>query len=141
MSIENKFRAWNIEKKIMCYDNEDESTELWDGAYGSEVGMINFHLNMPEHLKTYEYMQYIGVKDNNGKEIYDGDIVSQYADCTELGKSLYFFYVIEWSEEYCGFVGRDIYSNEIYLMPDLKDIEVIGNVYENADLLKEAGNE
>lgn len=141
MSRENKFRAWNIEKKIMCYDNEDESAELWDGAYGSEVGMINEYLNLPEHLKTYEYMQYIGVKDKNEKEIYEGDIVRQYADCTELGNSLYFFYVMEWSEEYCGFIGREIYSDETYLMPDLEDIEVIGNVYENADLLKEAGNE
>ena len=75
MSRVNKYRAWNTEKNIMCYDNEDLSACYWDGAYGSEVGMINGYLNLPEHLKTYEYMQYIGVDDKNRKEIYEKDIV------------------------------------------------------------------
>lgn len=75
MSREVKFRAWNIENKIMCYDNEDFSACYWDGSYSSEVGIINEYLNLPEHLKTYEYMQYIVVDDKSGKQIYEKDIV------------------------------------------------------------------
>lgn len=142
MSREIKFRAWNTEKKIMCYDNEDDGATFWDGSYGSDVGLINSRLDLPDCIRKYEYMQYIGVPDKNRKEIYEWDIVKQFADCTESGKSLYFFYVIEWSEEYCAFVGREIHSGETYLMPDIKDIEVVGNIYENSDLLKVlSGNE
>lgn len=32
MSRVNKYRAWNTEKNIMCYDNEDSSACYWDGA-------------------------------------------------------------------------------------------------------------
>lgn len=136
MSRVNKYRAWNTEKKIMSYDNEDLSACYWDGAYGSEVGMINEYLNLPEHLKTYEYMQYIGVKDKNGKEIYEADIVR--TNSGRLCKVVWFS-----SPQYQGWDLEPIEAKnpppkELELW---KDLEVIGNVYENADLLKEAGNE
>lgn len=134
---ENKFRAWNIEKKIMCYDNEDNCDEYWDGVFSSEVGLINRYLNLPNNIKTYVYMQYIGKTDKNKKEIYEGDIVKEFADCNELGESLYYFYQIRWNEEYCAFEGYDIYGEETFLLSDLhfEDIEVIGNIYDNPELL------
>ena len=96
MSRVNKYRAWNTEKKIMCYNNEDLSACYWDGEYSSEVGIINEYLNLPEHLRDYEYMQYIGVPDKNGKEIYEGDIV--LLD----GEDEYF--VVEWDNDTARFV-------------------------------------
>ena len=128
MSRINKYRAWNTEKKIMCYDNEDFSACYWDGAYSSEVGIINEYLNLPEHLRNYEYMQYIGVDDKNGKEIYEKDIV--LID----GEDEYF--VVEWDGDTARFV-----MNSETLTVDFDNywgyqIEAIGNVYENADLLR-----
>ena len=133
MSRVNKYRAWNTEKKIMCYDNEDGSAESWDGAYGSEVGMINEYLNLPEHLKTYEYMQYIGVKDKNGKEVYEKDIV-------RIDGKLELFVVMC----VCRTVRFGLQSIDELLYFEFgigSRIEVVGNVYENADLLKEVGYE
>lgn len=133
MSRVNKYRAWNTEKKIMCYDNEDGSAESWDGAYGSEVGMINEYLNLPEHLKTYEYMQYIGVKDKNGKEVYEKDIV-------RIDGKLELFVVMC----VCDTVRFGLQSIDELLYFEFgigSRIEVVGNVYENADLLKEVGYE
>lgn len=129
MSRVNKYRAWNKEKKIMCYDNEDSSACYWDGVYSSEVGMINHYLNLPKHLRDFEYMQYIGVDDKNGKEIYEKDIV------LIGGEDEYF--VVEWDSDTARFV-----MNSETLTVDFDNywgyqIEVIGNVYENVDLLRE----
>lgn len=133
MSRVNKYRAWNTEKKIMCYDNEDLSASYWDGAYSSEAGIINEYLNLPEHLRCYEYMQYIGVKDKNKKKVYEKDIVLIDGEDDH--------FVVEWDND----TARFIMTSET-LTVDFDNywgyqVEVIGNVYENSDLLKEAGNE
>lgn len=133
MSRVNKYRAWNTEKKIMCYNNEDLSACYWDGEYSSEVGIINEYLNLPEHLRDYEYMQYIGVPDKNGKEIYEGDIVKD--------EHVQLLGVVKFSERYLQFVVDDIHDGEQDYSEFMSQVEVIGNVYENADLLKEEGNE
>lgn len=129
MSRVNKYRAWNIKKKIMCYDNEDRDNDCWYGTFPSMVMLINQYLNLPEHLKEYEYMQYIGVDDKNRKEIYENDIV--LSDDGKVGQ-------VQWFEEHLAFMIWCVTDNKIYFAyeNDFSKIEVIGNVYENADLLK-----
>lgn len=127
MSRVNKYRAWNKEKKIMCYKHEDEEQHWFDGVCCSDVEMVNGRLN--SGLSAYEYMQYIGVDEKNGKEIYEKDIV------TVDGEDEYF--VVEWDSDTARFV-----MNSETLTVDFDNywgnqVEVIGNVYENADLLKE----
>lgn len=129
MSRVNKYRVWNTEKKIMCYDNEDDGATFWDGAYGSDVGLINSRLDLPDCIRKYEYMQYIGIKDKNGKEIYEKDIA--LID----GEDEYF--VVEWDNDTARFV-----MNSETLTVNLDNywgyqVEIVGNVYENADLWKE----
>lgn len=132
MSRVNKYRAWNIKKKIMCYDNEDRDNDCWYGTFPSMVMLINQYLNLPERLKEYEYMQYIGVKDKNGKEIYERDIVR--TNSGRLCKVVWFS-----SPQYQGWDLEPIEAkNPAPKEHELwKDLEVIGNVYENADFLKE----
>ena len=127
MSRVNKYRAWNKEKKIMCYKHEDEEQHWFDGVCCSDVEMVNGRLN--SGLSAYEYMQYIGVDDKNGKEIYEKDVV--LID----GEDEYF--VVEWDSDTARFV-----MNSKTLTVDFDNywgnqVEVIGNMYENADLLKE----
>ncbi len=86
---------------------------------------------------TYTVCQYTGKTDKNGKKIWENDIVKQFADCNETGESLYYFYIIRWNEEYCAFEAADIYSKESYLFTDLQDIEVIGNIFDNPELIGE----
>ncbi len=74
MNREIKFRAWHKVKNIMVYDNEDDTYGYWDGCCNSNVGMINTILNS-QYYKEYEFMQYTGLHDKNGKEIWENDIV------------------------------------------------------------------
>lgn len=127
---EIKFRAWNTEKKIMCYDNEDCEATFWDGAYASDVGMINARLNMPDCMRKYEYMQYIGKTDINKKEIYEGDIVK--TNSGRLCKVIWFS-----SPQYQGW---DLVPIEtINPIPKewriWENLEVVGNIFDNPELL------
>lgn len=80
-----------------------------------------------------------GLKDKSANLIWENDVVKQFADCNELGNSLYFFYQIRWNNEYSAFEGYEIYTEETVLFPDLEDIEVIGNIFDNPELLESEG--
>ena len=81
--------------------------------------------------------QCTGLNDKNGQKIWENDVVKQFADCNELGNNLYFFYQIRWNNEYSAFEGYEIYAKETVLFPDLEDIEVIGNIFDNPELINE----
>ena len=131
-----KFRAWHKEKRIMVYDNEDETYGYWDGCCNSNVGMVNTILNS-KWYEEYIFMQYTGLHDKNGKEIYEGDILK----FSEVDTA-----IVEWNEKYSYFMVKpiqDYYFDSDVLGHALEyndNVEIIGNVYENSDLLKGADN-
>ena len=103
-----KFRAWHIVNKMMV-QHENISVEL-----------KNVRNN--NHFK---YMQFIGLKDKNGKEIYEGDIVKHHngIHCVEYWDS---------SASFQMDLSNSVLDQEIC---DYSEVEVIGNIYENKDLL------
>lgn len=123
---EIEFRAWNKEKKIMCFDNEDDSASYWDGVYSSEIGLINHSLKRMR--KEYVIMQYTGKKDKNGTKIFEGDIVLVDEYEQEIA-------IIKWDEE-CGNFYFEL--DNLYLTFDeyyANELEVVGNIYDNPELL------
>ena len=129
-----KFRAWNREKNIMVYDNEDDTCGYWDGCYNSNIGMINTILNS-KYYEQYDFMQYAGLKDKNGKEIYEGDII-RFKDRITNKEDVF---TVKYSEERASFVLNNKVYDEMTI--NVRDkillVEVIGNIYDDPELLEE----
>ena len=104
---------------------------VWDGVKIHTVYRLEFTFN-GELIgrKTYKFMQYTGIKDKNGVEIYEGDM-------NKTNSSLYKVVF-----DKCCFWGVDergkypIYQINHYVLDD-EIFEVIGNIYENPELLEQ----
>jgi uncharacterized phage protein (TIGR01671 family) len=118
MSREIKFRAWDAVKKEM-FSCEDTA--------GSLIDFFTKFRTIHDGYGRAHLMQYTGLKDKNGKEIYEGDIIFYKTGIDNVA-------VVEWLDS--GFIRR--ISKEMYHNFHVKDeIEIIGNIYENEDLLDE----
>lgn len=119
----------------MVYDNEDDTCGYWDGCYNSNIGMINTILNS-KYYEQYDFMQYAGLKDKNGKEIYEGDII-QYKDITKG--------LIRYSEKYAQYVlvNTGTVKDEFEPLGDynMEVFEIIGNEFDNPELLGKENKE
>lgn len=116
-----RFRAWDKKKRKMEYDIC--RLHFNDGAI---YGILTWEESL---IMDFELMQFIGLHDHNGKEIWEGDIV-RYTNNEgyDVNGS-----VIWLNEEAC------FYLNSFPLWQQTEK-EVIGNIFENADLLKGEGN-
>jgi len=120
-----KFRAWHKEKKIM-------GEVLGIDILHKEIFFSNEDVNCYEHadFKDIELMQYTGLKDMREKEIYEGDILFE-----SFGEE-YFKVVFEDGSFRAEFEGDfDEYSFDLIDVV-LQSCEVVGNIYENSELLK-----
>jgi uncharacterized phage protein (TIGR01671 family) len=133
---EKKFRVWDEKRKNMVYfgfSDVDGGTTSTDGDWSKFI-----------ELNHNPVTEYIGLKDKNGKEIYEGDgVKGNYAEALHFG-------TIEWWKEYLcwGFKrykwmnkygemtkGKEIGGGGLNLYL-LKNLEIIGNIHENPELLK-----
>ena len=93
---------------------------------------------------SMELMQYTGLKDKNGKEIYEGDIVTTDEDNVNIIEYGYTYpeRIVKWCEEYCAWEfyyldGRRQGSGNCFYKTVLENLyEVIGNIYQNPELLQ-----
>ncbi len=131
MSREIKFRAWDKNDNEMRYDAQDTYDYIVNNIMEDCFGDV---------LKSerYEVMQYTGLKDKNGKEIYEGDVVKMHGWWNAFGPAGYDsdITVVEFDEEVCGFTPMCNYDCDCGVYHNASDLEVIGNIYENPKLIK-----
>ena len=124
-----KFRFWNNSE--MHYNDFVVTATGFVGKITEEfLGNCVFNQEDLTADKECVLMQSTGLKDKNGKLIYEGDRVKIFhVSGTMQGK--YFFDVVKWNDLRC------MFDTENYGMIDDDDIyEVIGNIYENPELPK-----
>lgn len=116
-----KYRVWD--KRLNRYLGNDDPTQmlLENGnlAYLDDEGM-----------KFYEVEQCTGLRDKNGKLIYEKDLVTKGDD----------IYVVNWCHQKQGYIFRNLNCIDDVLESldiTMNDWQVIGNIHENADLLGE----
>lgn len=120
---EMNVRLWNIPKKQMYYFDD-----IFD--FASFWGALN-HQGPDVYSSDFLLLEYTGLKDKKGKEIYEGDV-------TDEG-------VVEWVEDltfdlggasHPGFYFKNLDNHDLDFGKSFEDCEVIGNVFENPELLK-----
>lgn len=147
MTREIKFRAW--EKIRIRPAGEQEfidSGKMWSvrSLVFTEYGELQYveifdsdELGGTKKNAGLELMQSTGLKDKNGKEIYEGDILSLKKH-SKLPHGVYC--IVEWDEVHVGFHAlKDNQKNGEYVLNIWNaktHWEVIGNIYENPELLK-----
>ena len=164
---EIKFRAWDLEKKKWieegttftsaeistgqlgisldghlrvflphCYD---EPSDIQHNVSNSEYESVHPGKTKPSYKRQYILMQFTGLKDKNGKEIYEGDIVKyqglegfDYEDKEETISEVAFidgaFVPV--------YLSTRNHHNSDDEMIIVEDLEVIGNIYETPELLE-----
>lgn len=127
-----KFRVWDETEKNMVY---------FDGIFYNkkpytEGSSFPQYESSPHYHKLSDLMQCTGLKDKNGKLIYEGDIL---VDIARLDKILY---IVKWNKLQAQFCIEMVNPSkyELYAGWNLGrhdlDYEAIGNIYENPELLE-----
>lgn len=123
---EIKFRVWDTYNKEML---ELEELNYEYGEPAIRTTMYSDYFGPSDMI----LMQYVGLKDKNGTEIYEGDVVELKAEngcCNMLGKIIYDNYDL-------AFELIDEEGNQEALWYAEQELEVIGNIYKNPELLEE----
>ena len=134
MSREIKFRAWiKEENKMVIVETIDFSEKSIQYLEKNEI--IDAYLLRTTFLEDIELMQYTGQKDKNGKEIYEGDILKYNFPYDGRLKHVS---PVKFLETEASFGIKDRYENEIplYRITANNYFEVVGNIYENPELLE-----
>jgi len=141
-----QFRAWYPEKQKMY---EVAKVDMWGDPDQAVCDLASNDEELFDiYLNEVETMQYIGIKDKYGREICEGDIIQTYFSF-KPGDAGYGVsqkpFVVKWEQGRTGFRAYKPNAKALHLLDviDFFDMqsklyEIIGNIYENPELLKQS---
>jgi uncharacterized phage protein (TIGR01671 family) len=137
---ELKFRIYDGSKMLYNEVIERPHGEQYDETnifYCPHITESNLAIKVLEHsdkgediqiINIESIMQYTGLKDKNDKEIYEGDIVEWKGERFKVS--------YKQDKHYIGYIATKDDTKLSYIHIWYDNIEIIGNIYENPDLLK-----
>lgn len=126
-----KFRVWDKTFKMMLSPKLVD-IDFNEGKIEVTTDILRYEEVYTDEIKDFVLMQYTGLKDKKGKEIYEGDILK-----CKLHNGKYENYTIVWNEKDACFDALNKDKSNFMLATIWRISEVIGNIYENEDLLKQ----
>lgn len=137
-----KFRYFNKHSKKMVYpDNYQNANAIYECLEQQVCFDENLSILPYNHIGNgLVFMQCTGLKDKNGKLIYEGDILFEDWKNEVYPKGRY--WIVKWNKNHANFyiemVNPSKYANfkEWHLARHDLDYEVIGNIYANPELLE-----
>ena len=132
MNREIKFRAWDKTSNVMIRGMQGDWYLRPDG-----IPVLIDREGDEEQIRDYEIMQFTGLLDKNGKEIYEGDVLASKYDKRP--------FEIIWKDgigdlqQEVGFWMLNKFTNSVFMIHqghiNDRKLEIIGNIYESPELL------
>jgi len=121
-----KFRAWCTGMDAMRYSDDENDSSL--------------HMFFGNSDKCCTIMQYVGLKEKKGKEIYEGDIIDYKEYASDWSEDDPEYGCIAWDEKTAKYYITEIEHFQFiasFAHPMWESCVVVGNKYENPELLRE----
>lgn len=124
MAREIKFRAWLPSWEEMDYAHEKSDVEWsWrDNKFVLEIYHDDGFCWGMQEFENVKIMQYTGLTDKNGKEIYEGDVIKYESVYGDIGTKKVDF-------------EEGMFCVSHLALAQLSSIEILGNIYENPELI------
>ena len=133
-----KFRAWDLLAEKMIDEIQMISFVRKEiiGKFSDGSTSVPLKFEDERNGEDVILMQSTGLKDKNGKEIFDGDVLACKTDDEVINLNIF------WDEEHALFMFESKKYNEQELLAELVEdniypFEIIGNIYDNPELLED----